>query len=254
MPRIFDFSPLNVSVLLFFLPVFLLVSNGHAFGMLPEATTQEKLEDPFSRQSQNADIEIYDPLEEVNRTFFTFNKVYYFYGLKPVSKGYREITSSGTRKHVRNFFRNIKEPLTIVNSLLQGELDDASTSSKRFFVNTIFGGGGFFDPAGKYHPRVVRDFDQTFSKWGIGHGIYILWPMIGPSSVRGTGSYALNESMNPFYWTGEIDVTAGGIAFDTISWTAAEGQSYEQILRHSVDGYSSLKNIYEQRDYKRTRE
>lgn len=232
----------------------MLASAGPLSAMIPEPTREAPLKDPFEETNKNKNEQtIADPLEPINRNMFVFNSFYYFYLLKPAARGYQAATTSNTRIHVRNFYRNLNEPVTIVNALLQGEADDAGTASKRFIINSIFGLGGLFDPARHHHRRVFRGFDQTLARWGAGHGIYILWPLVGPSSVRGTGAHLLDESMDPFYWSPHIEVTAAGLTLDTVSWTAMEGQHYEDILLHSVDPYSSLKNIYEQTTHDKAR-
>lgn len=208
-------------------------------------------QDPFAKHEVSNPPSIPDPLESINRYSFAFNKFYFFKVLKPAGRAWRSVTSSATRESIHQFYRNLKEPVTVVNGILQGEWKDAHTAATRFIVNTTFGGAGFFDPASNHDTFVERTFDQTFAKWGIGHGFYILWPIIGPSSPRGTTGYVLEEAMDPFNWADNWEVPAGSGVLETVNWASREGDDFEDLLQYSVDGYSSVKNIYEQKTLER---
>ena len=41
---------------------------------------------------------------------------------------------------------------------------------------------------------------QTLGRWGFGHGFYIVWPFIGPSSVRETFGRAGDYFLYPAFW------------------------------------------------------
>jgi phospholipid-binding lipoprotein MlaA len=233
--------------------ILLVVLVTPVYGMIPQPSTEKPLEDPFA-ETPRYESTLADPLEPVNRVFFTVNTAYYYYGIRPLTDGYRSVTNDWTRRRVRLFFLNLGEPISIFNSILQRKPGDALTSTKRFFVNSIFGLGGLFDPASRHHERVIRGFDQTFAKWGIDHGFYIHWPIVGPSSPRYTGSMILGEAMNPFWWSGSFRVTAGALSLETVSWSAERGGRYGQILTRSVDGYTAMKNIFEQTTSDRARQ
>ena len=55
----------------------------------------------------------------------------------------------------------------------------------RVGVNTVFGIGGVLDLASEMGvERHYEDFGQTLGVWGMDAGAYLVWPLIGPSSVR----------------------------------------------------------------------
>ena len=89
---------------------------------------------------------------------------------------------------------------------------------------------------------------------GIEHGFYLHWPIAGPSSPRSTGGLILQEAMNPFWWAGDLRVTAGGLALETVSWSTEKGSGYEDILLKSVDPYTAMKHIFEQTTHRRARQ
>ena len=55
----------------------------------------------------------------------------------------------------------------------------------RFFINSIFGLGGFFDLASEMGlEKNSEDFGQTLGKWGAKPGPYLMLPFLGPSTTR----------------------------------------------------------------------
>jgi len=125
-----------------------------------------------------------DPLEPFNRSMFAFNERVDKYAVKPVAKGYKKIVPAPVRGAVGNFFRNLGEPTTIVNGLLQGKFPQAGKDLVRFAVNTTFGVLGLVDVA--KHAGLERhdeDFGQTLRLWGIESGPYLVLPLLGPTTV-----------------------------------------------------------------------
>ena len=126
-----------------------------------------------------------DPLEGFNRAMFTFNDKMDRYILKPVAKGYRAVTPKPVRRGISNFFSNLREPMAILNNLLQGKPADAVSDLSRFVFNTTFGIFGLFDVASKMGmPKHNEDFGQTLAVWGVGDGAYLVLPFLGPSNLR----------------------------------------------------------------------
>jgi phospholipid-binding lipoprotein MlaA len=68
----------------------------------------------------------------------------------------------------------------------------------RFGTNTLFGLGGFIDVATELGlDHQYEDFGQTLGRWGFGPGAFIMWPLIGPSSVRDSVGLPLDRAMSP---------------------------------------------------------
>ncbi|MDA0902639.1 MAG: VacJ family lipoprotein [Proteobacteria bacterium] len=130
-------------------------------------------------------IEVYDPLEKVNRKIFAFNEIVDKYFFEHIARGYRKATPRVVRKSIGNFFTNLSLPFTSINSALQGDVENALSSFSHFLINSTIGIGGLFDVAStkeiKYRDE---DFGQTFAKYGMGQGPYLVLPLLGPSSIR----------------------------------------------------------------------
>ena len=126
-----------------------------------------------------------DPLEPMNRAIFGFNEVVDDTILEPVAEGYRYITPDPIEDSITNFFNNLGEINTIVNSTLQLKLDKTISSSSRFVINSTVGVLGLFDVATTLGiDRHREDFGQTLGHYGISPGPYLVLPFFGPSSLR----------------------------------------------------------------------
>jgi ABC-type transporter lipoprotein component MlaA len=126
-----------------------------------------------------------DPLEDANRVVFDFNQTVDRIVLVPVAKTYRTILPSPDRDSVRDFLRNLNEPLVFANDLLQAQPHLAAKTVARFAVNSAVGVGGLIDVATRIDlPHHSNDLGVTFGVWGIGDGPYLMLPVFGPSNVR----------------------------------------------------------------------
>ena len=145
-----------------------------------------------------------DPLEPMNRAIFGFNEIVDDNILEPVAKGYRYVTPDPVERSVSNFFNNLGEINTIINSALQMKLDKTITSSSRLAINSTVGVLGLFDVATSLGiQREKEDFGQTLGFYGMPSGPYLVLPFFGPSSFRDApGFYAdvmMEKSISPVY-------------------------------------------------------
>ncbi len=193
--------------------------------------------------------EIADPLQPWNRAMYTFNDRFYFWLLKPVSQGYGKVVPEWGRVRVRNFFHNITTPIRFANCILQLKFHSAAKEVGRFVVNSTGGIGGLFDVL-KDNPNAQgsnEDLGQTFGSYGIGSGFYIVWPILGPSSLRDTvglvGDGFLNPEnyVTPFWWD-----AVGIHAYETVNYTSLHIGDYEDLKESALDPYVSLRNAYYQ--------
>jgi len=139
--------------------------------------------------SEKAKGEVEDPLEPFNRAIYHLNDKLYFWLLKPVAQGYQKVVPEVVRIGVNNFITNIAFPVRFVNSLLQTNLSGATTEVGRFLLNTFYGMGGLFDPASHEEINLAkheRDLGQTLGSYRLGQGVFINWPVLGPSSPQDT--------------------------------------------------------------------
>jgi phospholipid-binding lipoprotein MlaA len=132
-----------------------------------------------------------DPLEPMNRAVYKFNDGWDDYIAKPVAGAYKDVLHIEIRSRVSNFFSNIQDILIGVNNVLQGKFQDGIEDWARFVFNSTIGLAGIHDVASDMGlEKHNEDFGQTFGRWGVGSGPYLILPFLGSSSVRdavGTG-------------------------------------------------------------------
>jgi phospholipid-binding lipoprotein MlaA len=130
-----------------------------------------------------------DPLEPLNRKVSQFNEGVDAVVLKPVATAYRDAVPPLVRTGVSNFFGNLGDAWSFVNSLLQFKLQNAAENFARLNINTFFGLGGILDIASELNiERHKEDFGQTLGRWGVPAGPYIVLPLLGPSTLRDTAA------------------------------------------------------------------
>lgn len=219
---------------------------GASFALSACSTTQT------TQVSGTETYEISDPFEDVNRGIFAFNEVVDSAVINPVVKGYRTVAPKPVRTSVSNFLRNLKSPVTLANQLLQGDLTGAVTVLERATINTLVGGFGLFDVAGyegiEYEPE---DFGQTLAVWGVGHGPYIVLPILGPSSTRDYIGYAVDmyaDPLNRYFMNTERESLVWYRA--GVSYLDLRDSLYDimkDLQANSIDYYASVRSTYYQK-------
>ncbi len=191
-----------------------------------------------------------DPLEPVNRVIYAFNDTADRYVFRPVAKGYNVVVPKPVRTGIGNFFNNWTYPVTIVNSFLQGKFKQGASDTGRFVVNSTVGLFGFFDPASKMNlPEHDEDFGQTFARWGIGQGPYIVIPILGPATVRSGIGILANTQVNPVLQLNDSSIRSKlVIAWFIESRAALIGP--DEVVRDAFDPYLFVRDAYLQnREY-----
>ncbi|WP_310650065.1 VacJ family lipoprotein [Colwellia sp. MB3u-4] len=185
-----------------------------------------------------------DPLEVINRPFWTFTWDYADkYVFKPASQGYVEYMPTDLRKGVHNMALNLNEPSTIINDLLQAKFTDAAKSTGRFVLNSTIGLLGFFDPASDFGwNRKQEEFGEVLGSYGVGDGPYLVVPALGPSSVR----EEVGDFVDRYYWPlAVIDFWPNILRAGILGLEArASFADQEAILNDAIDPYEFVKNAY----------
>ena len=139
-----------------------------------------------------------DPLEPFNRDVAKFNENLDAVILKPTATLYREKVPAMVRTGVSNFFGNIGDLWSAVNSGLQLKGNNAADNFTRFMINSSVGLFGVLDVASDFNiERHREDFGQTLGRWGVPAGPYIVLPLLGPSTLRDTVAL-------PVDWRGDL--------------------------------------------------
>lgn len=190
----------------------------------------------------------HDPLEGWNRAVFSFNHVSYTYALIPLAKGYETVLPAPVRDKVGNAFANIREPLNLVNNALSGEMKGAGANFSRFVINSTIGIFGLFDPATAWFDiaESKRSIADTLGHYNVGHGPYIVLPILGQSDLRGATSVvgeAIFHPLNQLVTTPDIYYLQGVNIINTFSDRA---DLYQTLYEQAEDPYIYFRNQHVQ--------
>ncbi len=204
--------------------------------------TQEVAETEENFTDEKSDT---DPWEGFNRAVYRFNGVLDKAILKPVAKGYIKVTNKPVRKGVSNFFSNLGEPTTIINDMLQGKLKQGAKDTARFMVNSTAGLLGIFDVAKRINLKKHReDFGQTFGKWGVGTGPYLVLPIFGPSNLRDGIGRIPGFYTDPAPYIGDGSTTPVLLRAASIVDFRSELLRLEPLLEQQIDPYVLVREGY----------
>lgn len=206
-----------------------------------------------------ANEEIADPIEPFNRAMFSFNEFLDTILLRPAAEIYRNVLPEPIRDGIRNFLRNLETPVILANDLLQGEGKRAEKTLHRFLINSTLGIAGIldvaFDMGLSYHDE---DFGQTLAVWGVDEGIYLVLPILGPSTTRDAAGRVVDIFLDPLTYVSwnnpdydYIFYTRRGVRIVDIRSRNIE--TLDQLKKESLDFYSLIRSIYRQNRNKEIR-
>ena len=189
-----------------------------------------------------------DPYEKSNRKVFEFNNKIDKLFLRPVTDFYDKATPEFAQTSITNFFANLDDIRISINNLLQGNVVESMSDITRFFINSIFGLGGFFDVASEMGlEKHSEDFGQTLGKWGAKPGPYLMLPFLGPSTARDAFTFVGDTALAPALSLDDNAARVGLISLDLINtYSAFTGIADIE----SKDQYAFLRDAYlERRKY-----
>ena len=188
-----------------------------------------------------------DPLQGFNRSMFNFNmNVLDPYVLRPVAVAWRDYLPQPARNGLSNFFDNLSEPSSMVNSFLEGNINDGAKHFTRFFINTILGVGGLIDVASMANPELQKQdpvrFGSALGHYGVGYGPYAVLPGYGSATPREDIGGMVDDLYFPLtyltWW-----MTAGKWALQGIE-TRAQLLDSDGLLKNSSDPYEFVRAAY----------
>ncbi|MDR1488837.1 MAG: VacJ family lipoprotein [Holosporales bacterium] len=138
---------------------------------------------------------VYDPLEPINRSIFSFNDTLDTVFIRPLASAYRRFTPRWTKYVIENTVSTFFAPVRFVNFALQADAENAVKTMGRFAFNLIFGFFGTCDVAKVIGlgPTKNTTFGDTLKKWGVKSGPYVVLPVLGPTNFRGGIGMAVDQ-------------------------------------------------------------
>lgn len=189
-----------------------------------------------------------DPIEGFNRAMFGFNEGLDKVIIKPVATGYEAVLPDPIQTGVANFFSNIADLMIGVNNLLQGKPAQAASDAGRVLVNTTVGFLGLIDVASSLGlEKHEEDFGQTFGRWGVGDGAYVVLPFFGPRTARDTVGLVFDVATDPVAHVDHVPTRNVLLATRVISDRAELLKADKIIEEAALDKYSYVRDAYLQR-------
>ncbi len=189
-----------------------------------------------------------DPVEGFNRAMFSFNEGLDAVIIKPVAQGYDAVMPSPVRTGVTNFFGNIADFFIGVNNLLQGKPTEAASDIGRVLVNSTIGLLGVIDVASNMGmEKHEEDFGQTFGRWGVGDGAYVVVPVFGPRTVRDTAGLVLDVAADPVAHVDHVPTRNSLLVLRVVDTRADMLPADKVIEEAALDKYAYVRDGYLQR-------
>jgi phospholipid-binding lipoprotein MlaA len=189
-----------------------------------------------------------DPLEPFNRGVASFNEGVDNAVVKPVATAYRKVTPSPVRTGVNNFFNNLEDMWSTVNTVLQLRPQATVENTMRVAVNTFLGLGGVLDIASEAGiERHPEDFGKTLGRWGVGSGPYIVLPLLGPSTLRDTAAFPADSFGNPVGVINDIPVRNSLTVLNLVDTRSNFLRAGALVDDVALDKYSFIRDAHLQR-------
>lgn len=189
-----------------------------------------------------------DPIEGFNRAMFDINDALDKGFVKPVAQAYDTVLPPQLRTGISNFFGNIDDVFIAVNNLLQGKVTSAASDVGRVFLNTTIGVAGIFDVATEFGlEKHDEDFGQTFGRWGVSDGPYLVLPLLGPSTVRDSFGQALDINFDPAANIDKVPTRNSTVALRGINDRARLLPTDKIVEEAALDRYAYIREAYLQR-------
>jgi phospholipid-binding lipoprotein MlaA len=189
-----------------------------------------------------------DPLEPLNRSFYTFNDGLDTVLIKPAAEVYQGVIPPLARTGVSNFFSNLNDVTVTVNNLLQGKFSEALSDAGRLLINSTAGLFGLFDvatPAGL--EKHDEDFGQTLGWWGVGDGPYLVLPFLGPRTTRDAAGLVVDWNTAPVSYVDPVRDRNQLVGLALISNRAQLLSTSNLLSVAALDEYEFLRDAYLQR-------
>jgi len=189
-----------------------------------------------------------DPWEPLNRKTHAFNTVLDDVVLRPTATAYTKVVPGFARQGVNNFFDNLEDLNTSLQTILQGKVREGISDFGRLVVNSTFGVFGLWDVATQMGlEKHYEDFGQTLGFWGVGPGPYFVIPLLGPSTLRDAPS----RVVDPSWWYADAinpeSLWWGLWGLEKVRLRANLMQAESVLEEAAIDKYSFIRDAWMQR-------
>jgi phospholipid-binding lipoprotein MlaA len=189
-----------------------------------------------------------DPFEPFNRAMYAVHEPIDKNVVQPFIEGYTKVVPSPVRTAISNFFNNVDDFISAINSGLQGKAEKMGNDLGRVLINSGVGMAGLVDIASQIGvPRGDEDFGQTFGVWGFDQGPYLFIPLFGPTTVRdGTGNL-VRLYIGPVGYIPDVPVRNILYGLGAIDLRYQAQGAVQFVNEAAIDRYAFIRRAYLQR-------
>lgn len=190
-----------------------------------------------------------DPMQAVNQASYDAVQAVDDAVIAPVARVYEKGVPRPVRMGLRNFLRNLTEPIVALNFLLQLKPGKAAETVGRFAINSTVGVGGLIDVAKNKPfnlPYRRNGFAYTFGYYGVGPGPYMFLPLVGPTTLRDVIGLGLDRFLLPFTVGGPLRHPAyvyGSFVIRSLDERVMNDELFKRI-REESNPYASYRELY----------
>src|SRR5439155_27358544 len=156
------------------------------------------------------------------------------------------------RDALKRVLDNMKEPIVVINDVLQAEPKRAVITIGRFAVNSTIGFAGLIDVASPNGlEKQTGDFGQTLFIWGFPEGPYLVAPLLGPSNPRDLIGMGVDAYIDPFSFLATVrdidELQISRFILDGVDQRARVIDVLDELEKNSLDFYAQLRSLAQQR-------
>ena len=190
-----------------------------------------------------------DPLVKLNESAFELTQNVDQAVVEPVADAYEKGLPKPIRRGLRNFFRNLLEPVNFLNYLLQLKPGKAFETLGRFTINSTIGVAGLVDVAKEEPfnlPYRRNGFANTLGYYGVGPGPFLVLPLIGATSLRDVIGSGLDQAVLPIAVGKPFNTPLYAIPAYTVNSLEFRIDFDEKLeaINESDDPYFALRETY----------
>ncbi|MBX9665262.1 MAG: VacJ family lipoprotein [Novosphingobium sp.] len=190
-----------------------------------------------------------DPLAKANQTSYEVLQKADDLVVGPVASGYQKAVPRPLRMALRNFIRNLREPVAAAAFLLELKPGKMFETVGRFGINSTIGLGGTIDVARSKPfnlPYRQNGLANVLGYYGVGPGPYLFLPLVGPTTVRDlVGLFAdrlavplaVGSPFNQAWYALPMGV------IDALDYRNEADEDFKR-LRNAADPYSTYRRVY----------
>ncbi len=190
-----------------------------------------------------------DPLAKANETSYEVLQKVDDVFVGPVASGYQAAVPRPLRMALRNFIRNLREPVVAAAYLLEIKPGKAFETVGRFGINSTIGLGGTIDVARSkpFHlPYRQNGLANVLGYYGVGPGPYLFLPLVGPTTVRDLFGLVADRLAVPLAVGTPFNKPWYALPMGTIDALDYRNEADEDFkrLRQAADPYATYRRVY----------